>query len=351
MNNESGDKFVDMVSARAKVTLPIGEFEPRCALTRPETVVERPKFSAIDYHNHLDSVPALEALRVMDACGVDRVVSITMQVSEAGLAQMDRLREAAADRFATIGWMDWDGVERADFVQVSCGRLERMVEHGAVGLKIWKDCGLTVRDASGELLRIDDERLAPIFEKAGELNLPVMFHTADPTAFFDPIDRFNERYEELAAHPEWGWSGSPVGKRALLEARNRVIGRHPQVQFVGAHLAESGEDLGFLAETLDRLPNLMVDISARTPELARQPYRGRELMVKYADRIVFGTDLLPEVEMYRGYFRILETKDEFFDYPTHASRQGRWQVYGLYLPDDVLRKVYRENALRLLDGR
>lgn len=351
MTEGDSDKFVDMVSARAEVTLPIGEFAPRCALTRPETTVEQPRFPAIDYHNHLDSVPAKDALRVMDACGVERVVSITMQVGEAGLAQMDRLRHAAKGRFATIGWMDWTGVEREDFAALSCDRLERMVEHGAVGLKIWKDCGLTVRDRKGELLRIDDERLAPVFEKAGELGIPVMFHTADPTAFFDPIDQFNERYEELAAHPDWGWSASSVGKRDLLEARNRVIARHPKVQFVGAHLAESGEDLAFLSETLDRLPNFVIDISARTPELARQPYRGRELMLRYADRIVFGTDLLPQVEMYRGYFRVLETADEYFDYPSHASRQGRWQVYGLFLPNEVLLKIYRENALRLLSGR
>ncbi len=337
-----------MVSARAAVTLPISDFEPRCSLTLPVHVVERPRFPAIDYHNHLDSQDANDVLRIMDACGIEFLVSITMEVGEAGLRQIDRLRSAAPDRFSTIGWMDWSGVERDDFAAVSCDRLERMVEHGACGLKFWKDCGLTVRDATGALLRIDDERLAPIFAKAAELDVPVMFHTADPTAFFQPIDRFNERFEELAAHPDWAWSDSPVSKRDLLEQRNRVIARHPETQFVGAHLAESGEDLGFLTETLDRLPNLQIDLSARTPELGRQPFRARELFLRYADRIVFGTDLLPDLDMYRLYFRFLETADEYFEYPSHASRQGRWNIYGLFLPDDVLRKVYRENALRLL---
>ena len=156
------------------------------------------------------------------------------------------------------------------------------------------------------------------------------------------------RYEELAAHPDWSFYGAQYAKRELLEQRNRVFARHPETTFVGAHVAECGEDLAFISETLDQNPNLYVDISARTPELGRQPYRAREFFLRHQDRILFGTDLLPEVEMYRGYFRFLETADEYFDYPTHASRQGRWKVYGLYLPDEVLRKVYRENALRLL---
>ena len=154
--------------------------------------------------------------------------------------------------------------------------------------------------------------------------------------------------EELAAHPDWAFSHSPISKRALLEQRNRVIARHHSVTFVGAHCAESSEDLGFLAEQMDVLPNLLIDISARTPELGRQPYSARAFFFKYADRILFGTDLLPDVEMYRLYYRFLETADEYFEYPSHTSRQGRWNIYGLFLPDDVLRKIYRENALKLL---
>jgi predicted TIM-barrel fold metal-dependent hydrolase len=289
-----------------------------------------------------------DVLRVMDTCNVECAVNITMRTGQAALATLHRFHDEAPDRFSTIGWMDWSGVERSDFVERAVVDLERLVEHGACGLKMWKDLGLTVRDGSGELLRIDDERLAPIFAKAAELDVPIMFHTADPDAFFTPLDRFNERYEELAAHPDWSFYGSHYSKRELLEQRNRVFERHPETTFVGAHLAESGEDLGYLIETLNRYPNLYVDISARTPELGRQPYRARELFLRFADRILFGTDLLPEVEMYRLYYRFLETDDEYFDYPSHASRQGRWKIYGVFLPDDVLRKVYRDNALRLL---
>jgi predicted TIM-barrel fold metal-dependent hydrolase len=342
------DKFVDMVSATAEVNLRLSDFQPVSSLTTAEHVIETPRFPAIDYHNHLDSVEPFEVLRIMDATGIEQIVNITMQVGDPAFAIWDRFRRASKSRFHVIGWMDWSDVDRADFVQLTIERLQRMLDAGFCGIKFWKDFGLTVRDAQGKLLRIDDERFTPIFDFCGKQRMPVMFHTADPTAFFKPIDAANERYEELAAHPDWGFSACPVSKRELLEQRNNVIRRHPQTTFVGAHCAESGEDLRYLTSILDELPNLMIDFSARTPELGRQPYSARALFLKYADRIIFGTDLLPEVEMYRLYYRFLETCDEYFEYPSHASRQGRWSIYGIFLPEDVLRKIYRENALRLL---
>lgn len=342
------DKFVDMVSAVAQVDLPLSEFQPKSSLVTSVHMPITPKFPVIDYHNHLDSTDPIEVLQIMDACGIEHVVNITMQVGDKAIAILDRFHHAAPDRFSSIGWMDWQGVDRSDFVPVSIERLNRLVEHGAIGIKFWKDLGLVLRDTDGSLLRIDDERFFPIFEECERLSLPVMFHTADPSAFFQPIDPHNERYEELAAHPDWGFSNSPVSKRELLEQRNHVIARHPGITFVGAHCAESGEDLAYLSQQMDALPNLMIDISARTPELGRQPYTARKFFLKYSDRILFGTDLLPEVEMYRLYYRFLETDDEYFEYPSHASRQGRWNIYGLHLPDDVLKKVYRDNALKLI---
>jgi len=342
------DKFVAMVTAQAEVTLPLGSFHPRSTLVANNHVVEKPQFPVIDYHNHLDALAPRDVLRVMDACGIERIVNITMQTGTSALKGIDRFRSEDAHRFATIGWMDWSGVEGSDFAKVSCDRLERLVEHGAVGIKFWKDLGLSVRDGSGELLRIDDERLAPIFDKAAELGISVMFHTADPDAFFLPIDAYNERYEELAAHPDWAFSGTQYTKQELLDQRDGVIARHPKTTFVAAHVAECGENLARVTQLLETYPNVYVDISARASELGRQPYSARRFFLKFPDRILFGADLLPEVEMYRLYYRFLETEDEYFEYPSHASRQGRWNIYGLNLPADVLRKVYRENALRLL---
>jgi len=342
------DKFVAMVTAQAEVTLPLGSFHPRSTLVANNHVVEKPQFPVIDYHNHLDALAPRDVLRVMDACGIERIVNITMQTGASALKGIDRFRSEDAHRFATIGWMDWSGVDKSDFAKVSCDRLERLVEHGAVGIKFWKDLGLSVRDGSGELLRIDDDRLAPIFDKAAELGISVMFHTADPDAFFLPIDAYNERYEELAAHPDWAFSGTQYTKQELLDQRDGVIARHPKTTFVAAHVAECGENLARVTQLLETYPNVYVDISARASELGRQPYSARRFFLKFPDRILFGADLLPEVEMYRLYYRFLETEDEYFEYPSHASRQGRWNIYGLNLPADVLRKVYRENALRLL---
>lgn len=346
--DKTSDKFVAMVTAKADVTLPLSEFHPRSMLVTPEHLPERGRFPVIDYHNHLDALDPVEVLKVMDACGVEHIVNITMQVGEAALRMIDKYRNADRARFSTIAWMDWSGVERSDFAAVTIERLERLVERGVIGLKFWKDLGLSVRDASGALLRVDDERLAPIFEKAAELKIPVMFHTADPAAFFLPIDAANERYEELAAHPDWGFYGAQYSKDELLDQRDRVIARHPNTTFVAAHVAESGENLARVAALLDSHPNVYIDISARTPELGRQPYSARKFFLRFADRILFGSDLLPEIDMYRLYFRFLETADEYFEYPSHASRQGRWNIYGIDLPDDVLEKVYRTNALPLL---
>jgi len=345
------DKFIAMVSAKANVTLPLSEFQPVSMLNTLRHHVEKPRFPVIDYHNHLDAQNPSEVLRIMDACGIEHIVNITMKVGDEAIEMIERYRAADPKRFSSIGWMDWTGVDDANFdrfIAISLDRLQRLFDHGIVGFKIWKDLGLSVRDASGELLRVDDERLAPIFDKAGELGLPVMLHIGDPEAFFLPIDATNERYEELAAHPDWSFYGSTFSKDELLQQRDGLFHRHPGTTFVGAHIAENSEDLQRVSRMLEACPNVMVDISARASELGRQPYSARKFFVRFADRILFGADLVPDIEMYRLYYRFLETDDEYFEYPTHASGQGRWNIYGLHLPEDVLKKVYRDNALRLL---
>jgi predicted TIM-barrel fold metal-dependent hydrolase len=345
------DKFIAMVSAKAKVTLPLSEFQPVSMLNTFRHQVETPRFPVIDYHNHLDAQDPTEVLRIMDACGIEHIVNITMKVGDEAIQMIERYRTAHPKRFSSIGWMDWTGADDSNFdrfIATSLDRLQRLFDHGIVGFKIWKDLGLTVRDATGELLRVDDERLAPIFDKAGELGLPVMLHIGDPEAFFLPIDAANERYEELAAHPDWGFYGSTYSKDDLLQQRDRLFQRHPGTTFVGAHIAENSEDLQRVSRLLDANPNVMVDISARASELGRQPYSARKFFLRFADRILFGADLVPDIDMYRLYYRFLETDDEYFEYPTHASGQGRWNIYGLHLPDDVLKKVYRDNALKLL---
>lgn len=300
------DLFVAMVTAKAVTNLPLCEFEPRSMLRHAETSITQPRFPVIDYHNHLDSMQPREVLRIMDECGIEHLVNITMQTGAAAFAMIDRYHLASPSRFSTIGWMDWTGVNQPDFMAKSVAYMERLVEHGAIGFKLWKDLGLTVRDASGNLLRVDDERLDPLFDKARELGIPVMFHTADPFAFFEPIDRYNERFEELAAHPDWAFTHQPYSKQDLLRQRNSVFARHPDTTFVAAHIGECAEDLAFVTAMLDEYPNVVVDLSARANELGRQPYTARNFFLRFADRIVFGADLLPDPSMYRLYYRFLE---------------------------------------------
>jgi predicted TIM-barrel fold metal-dependent hydrolase len=343
------DKFIAMVTARADVELRLSDFAPRSMLAVPVHEIGRAKFPVIDYHNHLDAQGPMEMLKVMDACNVEKIVNITMHTGAQAFDIHRKFKQAASERFETIGWFDWADLDEGGFWRRSVDRLDQMARAGFCGVKIWKDLGLTLRDTNGKLLRVDDERLDPFFARAGELGMPVMFHISDPDAFFQPIDRFNERYEELAAHPDWSFYGSEHSKDELLAQRDSIFGRHPKTTFVAAHLAERPEDLAYVGRLLDENPNLSVDIGARTAELGRQPYTSRDFLIRYADRVLFGTDLVPEFEMYRLHFRFLETADEYFDYPSHASRQGRWQIYGVFLPDDVLRKIYRDNAARLLN--
>jgi predicted TIM-barrel fold metal-dependent hydrolase len=179
-------------------------------------------------------------------------------------------------------------------------------------------------------------------------------------AFFTPIDRFNERFEELNNHPDWSFYGQDFPSNAdLLEARNRVMERHPKTQFIVLHLGNFAEDLGHVSRSMDRCPNMHVDLAARIGELGRQPRNSRQFFEKYQDRILFGTDAVPHGDetpqqvygdlLYQIYCRFLETGDEYFDYaPAAVPPQGRWRIYGIGLPENILRKVYHDNAARLL---
>jgi len=196
---------------------------------------------------------------------------------------------------------------------------------------------------------VDDPRLAPIWETAAGLNLPVLIHVADPPAFFKPLDERNERWEELHAHPDWHFPSPPFPPfSAIMTELAHLITHHPRTTFIGAHVGCYAEDLAWVGALLDRCPNFYVDISARLGELGRQPYTARRFFTRYADRILFGTDMSPDLALYRIYYRFLEADDEYFSYSTNEiPEQGRWQIYGLFLPDDVLEKIYFRNAMEV----
>jgi predicted TIM-barrel fold metal-dependent hydrolase len=264
-------------------------------------------------------------------------------------------------RFAIFANIDWRGdgreaepatwaCQREDFARHTAQQLHEAKQLGACGVKIFKEFGLGYRNPDGSLVKIDDPRWDPIWQACGKLGLPVLIHTGDPAAFFLPIDETNERWEELHRRPEWSFPADRYPPREeLLAARNRVIERHPNTTFIGAHVANNSEDLATVAEWLTKYPNLHVDFASRIGELGRQPYTARRFFMEYSDRILFSTDGPWPEERIRLYWRFLETWDEYFPYSEKDfPPQGFWNIYGLGLPDDVLQKVYYQNALRLI---
>jgi len=303
-----------------------------------------------------------ELLGVMDRKNIRAMVNLTGGY-EKGLAEtVAKYDRAYAGRFFTFTEPSYSRFLESDYARLQAEAIEQSHRDGARGLKILKTLGLYLRDkiTTGRLVQIDDPKFDPMWDVCGQLNIPVAIHVSDPIAFFTPTDRFNERYEELNNHPDWSFYGGDFpSNEELLAARNRVMARHPKTQFVVLHVGNFAEDLGNVSENLDRYPNMHVDIAARIGELGRQPRTSRKFFEKYQDRILFGTDATPHGDdypqqvfnerLYEIYFRFLETEDEYFDYaPAKIPPQGRWRIYGINLPDEILKKVYYENAARLL---
>ncbi|MFO7916869.1 MAG: amidohydrolase family protein [Anaerolineae bacterium] len=351
-------------------TLLATDFTPRSQLVVPEHTVPRARFPAIDAHNHLpmhsraqqlNLLPAEgeeeqglnvdQLVREMDALNVQAIVNLSGSTGDAleqNLRALDRTRPG---RFVTFCNVDWTGVGSSEWAERTAAQLEADVEAGARGLKIFKRLGLEARDGDGKLVMPDDPRIGPLWEKAAALDIPVLIHTADPVAFFRPLDRFNERWDELHRHPEWHFYGPQYPSfEELIDSLYRLVAAQPDTSFITAHVGCYPENLDFVSRMLEKYPNLYTDISARIAELGRAPYSARDWFLEYTDRMLFGTDQRPSIPMYRTHFRFLETADEYFDYAPEADipPQGRWKIYGVDLPDDVLQKVYHDNAASLL---
>jgi uncharacterized protein len=339
--------------ADQRKTLLLKDFHPKSRLHVPVHSPQRAKFYVLDIHNHTndprgigDQLPPPEVVRIMDETNVKQIVILTGMWGDKLQHLIDTMVKPYPGRFIVFTQIDWSRIDDADFTQEMVRQLDDGLARGARGLKILKDLGLGARDKTGKLIAIDDARLDPIFDECGRLGIPVFIHTADPEAFFLPINAENERYEELIEHPDWSFLGRDFpSMQDLLAARNRIVARHPATIFVFAHMGWP-ENLGWVSETLDRYANVMVEFGGREAELGRQPREARALFIKYQDRVMFGSDNGMDSAMYRNYFRWLETADESFDYWGSPS-QGRWEIYGLDLPDAVLEKIYHLNAEKL----
>lgn len=338
------------------------DYRPRPALATRETRVDQPRFPVIDAHNHLaepfgggwDKRPLAQLLDRLDEARVRVYVDLDGGWGEGILQRhLDLFKAAAPERFRIFGGVNWRAwAEHGDsFGEWAAARLRQQARWGAQGLKIWKPFGLEVQDQHGRLVPVDDSRLDPLWATAGELGLPVMIHVADPVAFFQPWDATNERWEELQAHPDWRFPSPPYPPfEVIISQFAGLVSRHPGTTFIGAHVGCYAENLTWVGQLLDRCPNFYVDISARLGELGRQPYSARRFCLQYADRILFGTDAGPDPETYRLYYRFLESDDEYFCYnPGDVPMQGRWYIYGVFLPEETLEKIYSLNAARALN--
>lgn len=316
-----------------------------------ETGLLRARFPAIDAHNHFsDQMDVRHVVANMDACNIQTYIDLSGWNGDRLKRRLELLKGRYPERFAVFYVPDFNRVIEPGFGENSARELEEAVRNGAQGLKIYKELGLSVRDANGSLVHVDDRGLYPLWQAAGELDVPVMIHVADPHAFFQPLDRHNERYAQLIRHPDWHFYGRDYPPlEQLLEERDRIVADHPKTRFIGAHVGSDPENLDRASEALDRYPNYFVDFSARVAELGRQPRRAREFFLKHQDRILFGTDGHDHPVMYRSYFQFLETDDECFEYYMYPQH-GFWQISGLALPEDVLWKLYAVNPARVLSG-
>jgi predicted TIM-barrel fold metal-dependent hydrolase len=344
-------------------------FRPASQLKVASHPKTQAKFPVVDVHAHFrlkfrSSEQALDDfVAVMDRNQIAVCVSLDGQLGGEFEDHMNFLWARHRDRFVIFANVDWQGDGNADdpatwachregFAVRTADQLREAVAMGASGLKVFKQFGLNYKNPDGTLIQIDDPRFDPIWKACGELKIPVLLHTADPAAFFDPIDETNERWEELSRHPDWSFHGDAFPSREeLFQARNRLMARHKDTQFIGAHIANNAEDLAEVSRWLEQYPNLWIETASRIAELGRQPFTAREFLIRHADRLMFGTDgPWPELRLQINW-RFFETRDESFDYSEKTPPpQGIWQIHGVDLPDDVLRKLYFENAARLIPG-
>lgn len=339
-----------------------------------EHIPERAAYPVIDAHNHLwgDWDNAVRTREVMDAVGVACYADLTANVSirwggggyllEPGRLEDFFMRVAAVFPHRFYCFTAATFAQATDrplftdagaFVAQTIELLRDHVRRGARGLKILKELGLHYRDNTGALIRLDDPRLAPVWDEAGRLGVPVLMHQADPYGFFEPVTPENEHYESLRKYPAWSFADSKFPRfQELLERCAQVIQRHRGTTFILPHLANFPENLEFVARLLDENPNVHLDFSARLDELGRQPWSSRDFFIRYQDRLLFGSDMPVTAEMYRCYFRFLETRDEYFIPPDYDGtfQRHRWWICGLGLPPRVLKKIYHQNALKLIPG-
>jgi predicted TIM-barrel fold metal-dependent hydrolase len=328
------------------------EYSPKSTLVVPQNPKTRAKFPFVDVHGHprnmLGEGKLDQLIKEMDALNMRMMVNLDGRSGEQLKSTVARLAAKVPGRFAVFANIDFKGIDDPQWGARTAAQLEQDVKNGAAGLKIYKNLGMDTVDAKGQRVKVDDPRIDPVWAMAGKLKIPVLIHTAEPAIFFQPYDKFNERYLELTEFPS---RRRPPEKypswETIVGEQHRMFRKHPKTNFINAHLGWYGNNLGELGRLMDEMPNMYTEIGAVLAELGRQPRFARKWFIRYQDRVLFGKDIYNPSE-YHTYFRVLETGDEYFDY--YRRRHAFWQMYGMDLPDEVLKKLYYKNAARLIPG-
>ena len=351
--------LLSLPSFAQEKTMEFEEYDPISTLVVPEHLVKKAKYPFIDIHNHQNNMPSQNLgylVKQMDSLNMKVMINLSGKGSyrsgarEQGtdflIQSVNAGKEKADGRVIVFTNLNFSDIDNPNWSAETVKALEKEVKAGAMGLKIFKDLGLEVKDTKGNRIRTNDPRLDPIWAKCGELNIPILIHTGEPISFFDVHDKTNERWLELKQFPSRARPSSKYPScKTVMDEQFDIIKRHPKTKFISAHLAWLGNNLPELGRLMDLYPNMYTEIGAVIHELGRQPKNARAFMIKYQDRVLFGKDIWNTSEYYT-YFRLLETADEYFPY--YRKRHAFWRIYGLELPDEVLKKVYYKNALHLL---
>ena len=335
----------------AQADLTFEEYNPKSTLVVPGSPVTRAKFPFIDIHSHqfrMADQDLSSLIADMDEMNMGIMINLSGGSGERIKGAIKNVKEHYPNRFGVFANVNFDGVGNEGWGEKAAQQLEEDVKNGAVGLKIYKSLGLRNKDTSGKRLAIDDPRLGPVWEKCGELGIPVIIHAADPKSFWDPMDGDNERWLELKTKPGRKRSDTePASWQQIIDEQHNMFRNHPNTTFINAHFGWFANDLGRLGELIEEMPNMYVELAAIIAELGRQPRNAHDFFVKYQDKILFGKDSWRPKE-FPTYFRVLESDDEYFPY--HKKYHAYWAMYGLDLPDEVLKKVYYKNALKIVPG-
>lgn len=327
------------------------EYNPKSTLVVPGEILKKAKFPFIDVHGHQYRMPEQDLTPVvaaMDTLNMQIMVNLSGRTGAELIQSVANIKSNFPGRFVVFCNINFDGAGADGWIEEKVKQLEQDVKNGARGLKVYKSLGLRNKDADGNRLAIDDPRLDPIWAKCGELGIPVLIHAADPKPFWEEFDGDNERWLELKTHPRRKRDAtSPAPWEQIINEQYNIFRKHSNTTFISAHMSWMANDLGKLGELLDEMPNMNVGIGAIIAELGRQPRFAKAFFIKYQDRVFFGKDSW-KPEEFPTYFRVLESNDEYFSY--HKKYHAFWPMYGLDLPDDVLKKVYYKNALRIVPG-